>query len=75
VVYGLDGGVKPAPIVRGEPLSEAPPRLDREAILCRHQRIRWVDWVRAWDAAQGGEAPIPRVPRGASLLPAEPGER
>jgi len=60
-----------SPRVRGEPLKEAPPRLDREAILCQHQPVRWADWVLAWEAAQGGDAAIPPVHRGASLLPGE----
>lgn len=68
VVIPLAGGAGRAPVVRGEPLAEAP-RVDVEELLYRHQRIRWVDWVAAWAAAESEDAPIPRLVRGASILP------
>jgi hypothetical protein len=63
LVYDLAAAPRLEAKVRGEPAAEAPPEIDRAAILFREQGITWSAWVAAWS----GEPK--RVVKGASLLP------
>jgi hypothetical protein len=61
-VYPLDGEATLTATVRGEPAAEAPPTIERAAIVFRAQEIAWAEWVAAF-------GPEPRrVVKGASLL-------
>jgi hypothetical protein len=72
VVYALDPdgyGAVVKPMVRGEPPERPPQPLDGRTILYRTQKITWADWVNAWDASRPEREAVPRLVRGASILP------
>jgi hypothetical protein len=72
VIYALDPsgyGAPVKPVIRGEPLQHPPQALDGRSFLYRTQKITWADWVSAWDASQPEGASVPRLLRGASVLP------
>jgi len=58
------------PIVRGPAPEHPPAPVDPRRILYRYESISWAAWVYAWIAAEQPEAAIPRLLRGASILPA-----
>jgi hypothetical protein len=68
VVYTLGRGSSFTPKIRGEVPAESARVLTDAEIFFRVQQAAWSSWVAAWSAAEG-DAPIPRVAQGASLLP------
>jgi hypothetical protein len=69
LVYDLDQKPTLHARVRGEPPAEAPPVLDRSALLFAEQPIPWKTWVEVWSAAPGAGSIGARVLKGASILP------
>jgi hypothetical protein len=57
------------PVIRGEPAKQPLRPLDEREIVFRHHPIAWAAWVAAWGAADRSEGRIPRLLRGASILP------
>ena len=62
-----------APETRGALLAVPPRVLDTRRMFYRDQAIAWLAWVAAWGAADHAHAEVPRLLRGASLLPSAEG--
>ncbi len=68
VVYDLRRGTSFTPKIRGEVPVESARVLGDAEVFLRAQQVTWASWVAAWSASAAGDAPIPRVTEGPSLL-------